>query len=194
MEALIIVLEKKVNYGSFWAFSEKYNFVRLHCKALSSRPATFLSSQMLHSHRLLAHFASSSHRLPLSPLLRRHHTADSCSNFLLASGCRPVPLAAALRPLLLADLCGSAEATGDAIVSQGGPVELPSTVGYSIFAVNDNPTSLLVSTSVLLTGAISVFLFRSLRRRAKRAKEMVSFFPSIFILLRLFVGFFFFRF
>ncbi|TXG66837.1 hypothetical protein EZV62_008112 [Acer yangbiense] len=42
----------------------------------------------------------------------------------------------------------------------------------SIFATTDDPTSLQVATSVLLTGAISVFLFRSLRRRAKRSKEL----------------------
>ncbi|KAK6934218.1 Protein of unknown function DUF3082 [Dillenia turbinata] len=51
---------------------------------------------------------------------------------------------------------------------EDGPIELPN----SIFAVTDNPTPLQVATSVLLTGAISVFLFRSVRRRAKRAKEM----------------------
>ncbi|XP_021719261.1 uncharacterized protein LOC110686948 [Chenopodium quinoa] len=52
-----------------------------------------------------------------------------------------------------------------------GPIELsPDTP--SIFATNDDPTPLQVSTSVLLTGAITVFLFRSIRRRAKRAKEL----------------------
>ncbi|KAF9608703.1 hypothetical protein IFM89_010835 [Coptis chinensis] len=52
-----------------------------------------------------------------------------------------------------------------------GPVELPPSP-TSIFATTDDPTPLQVATSVLLTGAISVFLFRSLRRRAKRAKEL----------------------
>ncbi|KAL9441114.1 hypothetical protein AB3S75_019730 [Citrus x aurantiifolia] len=52
--------------------------------------------------------------------------------------------------------------------SEEGPVELP----QSIFATTDEPSSLQVATSVLLTGAISVFLFRALRRRAKRAKEL----------------------
>uniref|UniRef100_A0ACD5ZQB9 Uncharacterized protein n=1 Tax=Avena sativa TaxID=4498 RepID=A0ACD5ZQB9_AVESA len=50
-----------------------------------------------------------------------------------------------------------------------GPVELRSP---TLFSVDDNPTTLQVATSVLLTGAISVFLFRSLRRRARRAKEL----------------------
>ncbi|KAH6788705.1 transmembrane protein [Perilla frutescens var. frutescens] len=51
-----------------------------------------------------------------------------------------------------------------------GPVELPPSTS-PIFATNDEPTPLQTATSVLLTGAITVFLFRSLRRRAKRAKE-----------------------
>ncbi|GMN54463.1 hypothetical protein TIFTF001_023593 [Ficus carica] len=52
-----------------------------------------------------------------------------------------------------------------------GPVEFfaPS---EPIFATSDEPSPLQVATSVLLTGAISVFLFRSLRRRARRAKEL----------------------
>uniref|UniRef100_A0ACD5XS43 Uncharacterized protein n=1 Tax=Avena sativa TaxID=4498 RepID=A0ACD5XS43_AVESA len=50
-----------------------------------------------------------------------------------------------------------------------GPVELRAP---TLFSVDDNPTTLQVATSVLLTGAISVFLFRSLRRRARRAKEL----------------------
>lgn len=66
-----------------------------------------------------------------------------------------------------------------------GPIELT----QSIFATSDNPSPLQVATSVLLTGAISVFLFRSLRRRAKRAKELVSFINFVkFSLFRL--GFF----
>lgn len=59
-----------------------------------------------------------------------------------------------------------------------GPVELPPQ-SNSIFATDDDPTNLQVATSVLLTGAISVFLFRSLRRRAKRAKELVCLCPSL---------------
>ncbi|XP_039026914.1 uncharacterized protein LOC120160608, partial [Hibiscus syriacus] len=56
---------------------------------------------------------------------------------------------------------------------EDGPFELPpSSTSTSIFATNDDPTPLQTATSVLLTGAIGVFLFRSLRRRAKRAKEL----------------------
>lgn len=57
---------------------------------------------------------------------------------------------------------------------EDGPIELPPfSSSSSIFATTDDPSPLQVATSVLLTGAIAVFLFRSLRRRAKRAKELV---------------------
>lgn len=59
-----------------------------------------------------------------------------------------------------------------------GPMELPPS-SPSIFATTDNPSTIQVATSVLLTGAISVFLFRSVRRRAKRAKELVFFLSFI---------------
>ncbi|GAV64020.1 DUF3082 domain-containing protein [Cephalotus follicularis] len=52
-----------------------------------------------------------------------------------------------------------------------GPIELPPSTP-SIFASTDDSSPLQVASSMLLTGAISVFLFRSLRRRAKRAKEL----------------------
>ncbi|WOL08373.1 hypothetical protein Cni_G17126 [Canna indica] len=128
---------------------------------------------MLLSHRLLTHFvpfASSPHRLspPSHRLLFRH--ADR--------GCRQLfPCAADGRSVLtaaeLADSSETAPAQEDGVSGSGdGPIELPPSSGPSIFAVDDNPTPLQVSTSVLLTGAISVFLFRSLRRRAKRAKEL----------------------
>ncbi|XP_016492780.1 uncharacterized protein LOC107812240 [Nicotiana tabacum] len=60
--------------------------------------------------------------------------------------------------------------TTDAPLEEG-PIELPSSI-TDIFATSDDPSPLQTATSLLLTGAISVFLFRSLRRRAKRAKEL----------------------
>ncbi|KAI3466084.1 hypothetical protein Pfo_022747 [Paulownia fortunei] len=51
-----------------------------------------------------------------------------------------------------------------------GPIELPPSIP-SILATSDDPAALQTATSVLLTGAFTLFLFRSLRRRAKRAKE-----------------------
>ncbi|KAG8070534.1 hypothetical protein GUJ93_ZPchr0006g45908 [Zizania palustris] len=53
--------------------------------------------------------------------------------------------------------------------SGDGPVELRTP---TLFSIDENPTPLQTATSVLLTGAVSVFLFRSLRRRARRAKEL----------------------
>ncbi|THU52854.1 hypothetical protein C4D60_Mb10t08300 [Musa balbisiana] len=121
---------------------------------------------MLHSHRFLSHFApfaSSPNRPPPLPLFLRH----------AASGAPLGVRVAGLRPLL-ADLSETVvePEDGSGGGGTGGPVELPPSSGPAIFAVDDNPTPLQVSTSVLLTGAISVFLFRSLRRRAKRAKEL----------------------
>ncbi|XP_042477430.1 uncharacterized protein LOC122058808 [Macadamia integrifolia] len=55
---------------------------------------------------------------------------------------------------------------------EDGPIELPSSSSSSIFATTDDPSPIQVAASVLLTGSVSVFLFRALRRRAKRAKEL----------------------
>lgn len=59
----------------------------------------------------------------------------------------------------------------EAVEGDEGPIELPSSVS-SIFATSDDPTPLQTATSLLLTGAITVFLFRSLRRRARKAKDL----------------------
>lgn len=52
-----------------------------------------------------------------------------------------------------------------------GPIELLSS-DSSIFASLDEPTPIQIAASFLFTGAISVLLFRSLRRRLKNAKEL----------------------
>lgn len=64
------------------------------------------------------------------------------------------------------------EPTTSAPAPGEGPIELPPSTP-SIFATTDDPSPIQVATSVLLTGAISVFLFRAVRRRARRAKELV---------------------
>ncbi|KAL8510165.1 hypothetical protein ACS0TY_017108 [Phlomoides rotata] len=51
-----------------------------------------------------------------------------------------------------------------------GLTELPASIS-SFIAVSDDPT-LQTSAAILLTGAFTLFLFRSLRRRAKLAKQM----------------------
>ncbi|KAG5120296.1 hypothetical protein JHK82_034716 [Glycine max] len=62
-----------------------------------------------------------------------------------------------------------ADAAAD--IDTEGPVELPFSSTPSIFATSDDPSPIQVASSVLLTGAVSVFLFRSLRRRAQRVKQ-----------------------
>nr|XP_011460762.1 PREDICTED: uncharacterized protein LOC101309135 [Fragaria vesca subsp. vesca] len=57
------------------------------------------------------------------------------------------------------------------VPDEEGPIEILDT-DSPIFATNDDPSFIQTATSVLLTGAITVFLFRSIRRRAKRAKEL----------------------
>ncbi|KAJ1423157.1 hypothetical protein SESBI_12599 [Sesbania bispinosa] len=64
-----------------------------------------------------------------------------------------------------------AELTTSMDIETEGPIELPFSSTPSIFATTDDPSPIQVASSILLTGAISVLLFRSLRRRAKRAKE-----------------------
>ncbi|GMJ10165.1 hypothetical protein like AT3G15110 [Hibiscus trionum] len=74
---------------------------------------------------------------------------------------------------LLVQAQGPVTTIAESEEEEEGPFELPpSSTSISIFATNDDPTPLQTATSVLLTGAIGVFLFRSLRRRAKRAKEL----------------------
>ncbi|KAL9304100.1 hypothetical protein ACSQ67_021363 [Phaseolus vulgaris] len=56
-------------------------------------------------------------------------------------------------------------------LAREGPVELPFTSTPSIFATTDDPSPIQVASGILLTGAISVFLFRALRREAQRVKQ-----------------------
>ncbi|KAK6777103.1 hypothetical protein RDI58_023820 [Solanum bulbocastanum] len=75
---------------------------------------------------------------------------------------------------LLAEAPDETVVSGDETTNappEEGPIELPSSI-TDIFATSDDPSPLQTATSLLLTGAIAVFLFRSLRRRAKRAKEL----------------------
>lgn len=53
-----------------------------------------------------------------------------------------------------------------------GPIELPPVEIYDPLAIPET-TPLQAVASILLTGAITVLLIRAVRRRSKRAKEMV---------------------
>ncbi|KAF7836682.1 DUF3082 domain-containing protein [Senna tora] len=59
-----------------------------------------------------------------------------------------------------------------AAAAEEGPIQLPPLSTPSIFATMADSSTVQVASTVLLTGAITVFLFRSVRRRAKRAKEL----------------------
>ncbi|KAF7822674.1 DUF3082 domain-containing protein [Senna tora] len=116
-----------------------------------------------HHHHLLfpnpslPHNPSSSLPLPSSPLLTILH--------------KPIilhPLSAIPPSSSSTWLTQLAELT---TATEEGPIELPFSTP-SIFAVTDDPSPIQIATSVLLTGAISIFLFRSIRRRAQRSKEL----------------------
>lgn len=66
--------------------------------------------------------------------------------------------------------------SGDMETTVEGPIEIQISPFSSsnIFATSDDPSPLQVATSLLLTGSISIFLFRSLRRRARKAKDLVK--------------------
>ncbi|KAL0910338.1 hypothetical protein M5K25_021311 [Dendrobium thyrsiflorum] len=120
---------------------------------------------MLRTHHIALHLSplSSSLRHRRSPLFPFHAP-------LIFISLRPSALAAVFRPWL-AEL-PEPSSPQSPIRETEGPIELISSSSSSLFAIDDNPTPLQTATSVLLTGAITVFLFRSLRRRAKRAKEL----------------------
>ncbi|KAH7682215.1 Ammonium/urea transporter domain-containing protein [Dioscorea alata] len=119
---------------------------------------------MLHSHHRLLSFS------PPPPIsVHRHRSSPN-----------PPPLLHRLRPVFLLRAQPSLAEPLDPIPPpqpsdeppvDEGPIEILSSKP-PVFAKDDNPSPLQVTTSVLLTGAISVFLFRALRRRAKRAKEL----------------------
>ncbi|CAL0326537.1 unnamed protein product [Lupinus luteus] len=123
----------------------------------------FFCSIMLHSH---THCFHHHHFLFTIPIFTHHKPSHSFLhkpiNTLHSLSLSAIP------PLIsssfLADLTTS--------VLEDGPIELPFSSTPSIFATTDDPSPIQVASSILLTGAISVFLFRSLRRRANRSKEL----------------------
>ncbi|PKU60113.1 uncharacterized protein LOC110094400 [Dendrobium catenatum] len=120
---------------------------------------------MLCTHQITLHLS------PLSSSLRHRHSPlfpFHASRIFISL--RPSALAAVSRPWL-AEL-PEPPSPESPIGETEGPVELISSSSSSLFAIDDNPTPLQIATSVLLTGAITIFLFRSIRRRAKRAKEL----------------------
>ncbi|KAH1218388.1 hypothetical protein GmHk_13G038783 [Glycine max] len=133
-------------------------------KIIKSLPYTIY--QMLHSqchhHHLLFPFTLTHHKVkpPLSILPPLLHHKPTILHSVSASAIPP----------WLAQLADAA-ADIDFETEGEGPVELPFSSTPSIFATADDPSPIQVASSVLLTGAVSVFLFRSLRRRAQRVKQ-----------------------
>ncbi|KAL4352159.1 hypothetical protein GQ457_06G022960 [Hibiscus cannabinus] len=108
--------------------------------------------------------------LPSSPTLL--HNPSSSPLFLLQKPTFFSPLSSHsnvhFRPLLAAREPLSTTTEEEEEEEEGNaPIELPPS--YSSFSYS---SLLQTSTTVLLSGAIAVFLFRSIRRRAKRAKEL----------------------
>jgi hypothetical protein len=133
-------------------------------RAHSSPPPFFLHFTMLPSNHL-AHLTF----LPFPhPSLSLLHLRSSSLHFL-----RLLHRSSSFRVAATSPQSRLAELPSPPQLEVEGPVELPSS---SLFATDDNLTPLQVAISVCLTGAITVFLFRSLRRRARRAKELVRHF------------------
>ncbi|KAJ4981760.1 hypothetical protein NE237_032597 [Protea cynaroides] len=128
---------------------------------------------MLRSLQLLSHHFLSALSPSSYPSLTAISSSSSCSFRVRGRTVSPVRAQLQTSPEPLeAQLSESTTAT-NTTPQEDGPIELPpSSSSSSIFATTNDPSFLQVSTSVLLTGAISVFLFRSVRRRAKRAKEL----------------------
>jgi len=117
---------------------------------------------MVHSHQHLLFSTvpfslTSHHNHPSSPSLHFLHRPSTTSTTVSA-----IPSAAWLSELTARDF---------------GPLELPFSAPSSL-PFTDDPSTIQVAASVLLTGAMTAFFFRTVQRRIKRAKEWVySLFP-----------------
>ncbi|KAK7244227.1 hypothetical protein RIF29_39046 [Crotalaria pallida] len=128
---------------------------------------------MLHSH---SHSHSHTHNLLFPNLIPLHK--PSLSLILPPLTFHPKPITtlrsvsvSAIPPSSLSSLAWLAQLATSAVDDEG-PIELPFSSTPSIFATTDDPSPIQLASSILLTGAISVFLFRSLRRRAQRSKDL----------------------
>ena len=119
---------------------------------------------MLHSH-YHTHILSPNYAVPLSFA----RNSSKSLNFLHKPTILNSVSVSALPPLSSSWLVQLAELT---TLTDEGPIELPLS-SPSIFATTQEASPIQVAATVLLTGAITVFLFRSVRRRVKRAKELV---------------------
>ncbi|CAJ1978526.1 unnamed protein product [Sphenostylis stenocarpa] len=111
---------------------------------------------MLHSHHHHLLFST----VPLSLTTHHHHPSSPSLHFLhrpfSPTTVSAIPPAAWLGHLTAQDV---------------GPIELPFSAPFPL-PFTDDPSTTQVASSVLLTGAITVFFFRTVQRRIKRAKEL----------------------
>ncbi|XP_045801296.1 uncharacterized protein LOC123895124 [Trifolium pratense] len=120
---------------------------------------------MLHSqfhHHLL--FSNSNHFLPTPPLL--HNKPPSLLPFL-----KPVVPNSSSSSSSSSSFTFLADVINTITTETDGPIEIPDYSPPSLFDTTDDPSFIQIASSILLTGAISILLFRSFRRRAKRLKE-----------------------
>lgn len=109
---------------------------------------------MVHSHHHLLLFSTFPFSLTTHP---NHHLSPSL-HFLHRSS----------TPTSTVSAIPSAAWLSDLTPQDFGPIQLPSSLPFS-----DDPSTVQVASTVLLTGALTVFLFRTVQRRIKRAKQLV---------------------
>ncbi|KAL5081599.1 hypothetical protein RYX36_010020 [Vicia faba] len=97
------------------------------------------------------------HKPSLFPFLHKKPTSFSIS---------AIPSSTSSALTWLADITTTITTDG-----ADGPIEIPSSSPPSLLSSTDDPSFIQIASSILLTGAISVLLFRSFRRRAKRLKQ-----------------------
>ncbi|QCD86578.1 hypothetical protein DEO72_LG3g1102 [Vigna unguiculata] len=118
---------------------------------------------MVHSHHHLLLFST----VPFS--LTTHHNHNHNHNHPLSPSLNFLHRPSALRSSVSA--IPSAAWLSDLTAQDFGPIELPFSAPSSLpFA--DDPSTVQVASTVLLTGALTVFFFRTVQRRIKRAKEL----------------------
>lgn len=128
--------------------------------------SSFLPSflpQMLHSHSHHHHLLFSSLPLRLSLTTTHHNSSLPSLHFLH----RPI-ITTTTTTTTVSAIPPTAAWLAKLTTQDFAHFELPSSHLFT-----DDPSTIQVACSVLLTGAITVFFFRSVQRRAKRAKELV---------------------
>ncbi|XP_047150265.1 uncharacterized protein LOC124822316 [Vigna umbellata] len=112
---------------------------------------------MVHSHHHLLLFST----LPFSLTAHHNHHLSPSLHFLH----RPST------PTSTVSAIPSAAWLSDLTAQDFGPIQLPFSAPSSL-PFSDDPSTVQVASTVLLTGALTVFFFRTVQRRIKRAKQL----------------------